>query len=137
MSFYYVMHGATVGSLSLEANVNGVWRAVWSKSGAQQKASSARNSWQSTGKVSLPKGTTHLRLNAKRGSGTTGDIAGPSTKQNCAPRLSVLGSWVKPCGTRLGIRKGVKGAVRLLKILVLIISARPIPGSRYRCGAST
>ena len=32
---------------------------------------------------------------------------------------SVLGSWVKPCGTRLGIRKCGKGAVRLPNILVL------------------
>ena len=32
---------------------------------------------------------------------------------------SVPGSWVKPCGTRLGIRDGGKGAVRLPKIRVL------------------
>ena len=32
---------------------------------------------------------------------------------------AVLGSWVKPRGTRLGIRKVVKDAVRLPKILVL------------------
>ena len=40
------------------------------------------------------------------------------------PNPLVLGSWVKPCGTRLGIRKGEKGAIRLPKILVLI---RPNP----------
>ena len=34
---------------------------------------------------------------------------------------SVLGYWVKPRGTRLGIRKDAKGAVRRPKILVLII----------------
>ena len=33
--------------------------------------------------------------------------------------VRVLGSWVKPCGKRLGIRKGGKGAVRLPNILVL------------------
>ena len=33
--------------------------------------------------------------------------------------LSVLGSWVKPRGTRQGIRKGGKGAIRLPKIQVL------------------
>ena len=33
--------------------------------------------------------------------------------------MSVPGSWVKPCGTRLGIRKGGKGAIRLPKIRVL------------------
>ena len=36
-----------------------------------------------------------------------------------AEARSVLGSWVKPYGTRLEIRKGEKGAVRLPKILVL------------------
>ena len=32
---------------------------------------------------------------------------------------SVLGSWVKPCGKREGIRKGGKGAVRLPNVLAL------------------
>ena len=32
---------------------------------------------------------------------------------------SVLGSWVKPCGTRRGIRKCGKGASKLPKILVV------------------
>ena len=35
----------------------------------------------------------------------------------------VLGSWGKTMVNRLGIRKGKKGAVRLPKILVLIIAA--------------
>ena len=39
----------------------------------------------------------------------------------CDHARSVLESWVKPCGTRLGIRKDEQGAVRLPKILVLII----------------
>ena len=39
----------------------------------------------------------------------------------------VLGSWVNPCGTRLGIRKGRKGAVRLPKILVLIVQPNQHP----------
>ena len=33
--------------------------------------------------------------------------------------VSVLGSWIKPCGTWSVIRTGGKGAVRLPKILVL------------------
>ena len=41
-------------------------------------------------------------------------------RESAPPLWSVLGSWVKPCRTRLGIRKGEKGAVRLPKILVLI-----------------
>ena len=49
---------------------------------------------------------------------------------------SVLGSWVIPCGTRLGIRRGGKGAVRLPKILVLTVHAKPTPVSRLDlCGA--
>ena len=42
---------------------------------------------------------------------------------------SVLGSWVKPYGTRLEIRKGEKGAVRLPKILVLTWRL-PVAGER-------
>ena len=34
-------------------------------------------------------------------------------------RESVLGSWVKQCGARVGIRKGGEGAVRLPKVLVV------------------
>ena len=37
----------------------------------------------------------------------------------CAHAQSVPGSWVKPCGTRLGMRKRGNGAVRIPKILVL------------------
>ena len=40
----------------------------------------------------------------------------------------VLGSWVKSCGTRLGIRKDETGAVRLPRILVLITApVSPLP----------
>ena len=45
-------------------------------------------------------------------------VARPSTPF----AFSVLGSWVKPYGTRLGIREGGKGAVRLPKIQVLVPS---------------
>ena len=43
----------------------------------------------------------------------------------CPGVRSVLGYWVKPCGTRLGLRKGGKGAVRLPKILVLVLTDLP------------
>ena len=49
------------------------------------------------------------------------------------PQASVLGSWANPRGTRLGINKGGKGAVRLPKIIVLasgLLHARRAAGIR-------
>ena len=37
VNFYYHMHGSTMGTLRLQAQVSGKWRNVWSKSGQQQK----------------------------------------------------------------------------------------------------
>ena len=37
VSFYYHMHGATMGALSLQAQVGGSWRTVWKKEKQQQK----------------------------------------------------------------------------------------------------
>ena len=37
VSFYYHMHGATMGALSVEAQVGGTWKAVWRKQGQQQR----------------------------------------------------------------------------------------------------
>ena len=37
LSFYYHMHGATMGSLSVHAQVGGKWKNLWSKKGQQQK----------------------------------------------------------------------------------------------------
>ena len=42
--------------------------------------------------------------------------------------VQVLGSWLKPCGTRLGIRKGGNVAVRLPKILVFQASPKSCLG---------
>ena len=57
---------------------------------------------------------------------------GPSRAQSA----SVLGSWVKPYGTRLGMRKGGKGAVRLPKILVLAsLAVQPHNPRPALCGA--
>ena len=57
----------------------------------------------------------------EREAGSEGPCLGPRLGTN--EPLTVLGSWVKPCGARLGITKVEKGAVRLPKILVLIIGA--------------
>ena len=37
VSFYYHMHGATMGALSVQAQVGGAWRTVWKKEKQQQK----------------------------------------------------------------------------------------------------
>ena len=37
VSFYYHMHGATMGALSVEAQVGGKWKTVWKKEKQQQK----------------------------------------------------------------------------------------------------
>ena len=37
VSFYYHMHGKTMGSLSVHAQVGGKWKNLWSKKGQQQK----------------------------------------------------------------------------------------------------
>ena len=37
MTFYYHMHGATMGTLRLDAYAGGKWKTLWSKSGQQQK----------------------------------------------------------------------------------------------------
>ena len=37
VTFHYHMHGATMGTLRLDAYVGGIWKTLWYKSGQQQK----------------------------------------------------------------------------------------------------
>jgi hypothetical protein len=73
VSFYYHMHGKTMGTLSAEAYTNDYWQqATWSKTGQQHGTQGA--SWQQAA-VDLPQGTTRLRFKGTRGSSYTGDMS--------------------------------------------------------------
>jgi hypothetical protein len=72
MSFYYHMHGTSMGLLSIEASVRGHWRIVWSKQGQQQMSQSA--SWTHAD-VGLPSGTTRVRIKGTKGNSYTGDMS--------------------------------------------------------------
>jgi hypothetical protein len=72
MSFYYHMHGKSMGSLSCEANVHGQWSTVWMRSGQQHKSQST--SW-TRADIGLPTGTTQVRFKGVKGSSYTGDMS--------------------------------------------------------------
>ena len=55
MSFYYHMHGATMGALEVEALVGNSWRTVWTKTGQQQQGQN--DPWRSSGTITLPSTT--------------------------------------------------------------------------------
>ena len=100
VSFYYHMHGATMGVLSVEALVGSSWKSVWSKSGQQQSTQGA--AWLSSGKVSLPSGTTRVRFKGVAGSSFTGDMSIDSVtfaKGGCAFELASMCGWKKSGGT--------------------------------------
>jgi hypothetical protein len=60
MTFYYHMHGSTMGTLSVEAQASGSWHTVWSKTGQQHHTQS--EAWNASGTVDLPRGGTHVRF---------------------------------------------------------------------------
>merc|ERR1712166_1678312 len=84
VSFYYHMHGATMGALSLQVQVGGKWRTVWSKKGNQQSQASKFI----MAKVYLPSSTTSVQFVGVKGASYTGDMAIDSI---------VFGSAAKPC----------------------------------------
>eukprot|EP01047_Picozoa_sp_COSAG01_P003103 COSAG01_NODE_89_length_27311_cov_22.687061_9_plen_1079_part_00 len=79
ISFYYHMYSdqATgMGTLSVEALVDGTWLPVWTRSGRQHTMQN--QAWKSSGAVSLPSGTSQVRFKGQKGSsGVTsrGDMA--------------------------------------------------------------
>jgi hypothetical protein len=75
VSFYYHMHGATMGSLSLEQLVGsspGTWKVAWSKTGQQQPLQSSQ--WQHA-VMQLSNFSSQVRLKGTRGSSHTGDMS--------------------------------------------------------------
>jgi len=72
LSFYYHMHGKTMGSLRVHAKVGGKWKNLWSKSGQQQKKQGDK---YIMAKAKLPRGTTHVRFVGVAGSSYTGDMS--------------------------------------------------------------
>eukprot|EP01052_Picozoa_sp_SAG31_P048871 SAG31_NODE_10431_length_1139_cov_2.435577_1_plen_250_part_10 len=72
MTFYYHMYGKTMGILSVEVNVHGRWRTLWSKRGQQHRTQT--HSW-TRGSVKLPEGTSRVRIKGTKGSSFTGDMA--------------------------------------------------------------
>eukprot|EP01047_Picozoa_sp_COSAG01_P022644 COSAG01_NODE_1352_length_10614_cov_13.260010_2_plen_2939_part_01 len=73
VSWYYHMHGATIGTLSVDQFVGGAWTpTLWSKTGQQQPRQTSPWLFAIT---SLSLHATQLRFKATRGSGLTGDIA--------------------------------------------------------------
>eukprot|EP01047_Picozoa_sp_COSAG01_P017230 COSAG01_NODE_908_length_12794_cov_119.794171_2_plen_1484_part_00 len=71
MAFYYHMHGASMGVLSLE-NYATKWSTLWSKRGQQHSSTSA--AWTHAS-VKLPPGTTRVRFKGTKGSSYTGDMS--------------------------------------------------------------
>ena len=66
MQFWYHMYGATMGTLSVDAQIRGAsWVTVWSKTGQQQAHQSSP--WLSSGVVRLPGATTRVRLMGTKG----------------------------------------------------------------------
>ena len=73
VTFYYHMHGATMGTLRLDAYVSGTWQTLWSKSG-QQQGKQTDNFTQA--KVNLPSGAANMSFVAIDASSSySGDMA--------------------------------------------------------------
>eukprot|EP01047_Picozoa_sp_COSAG01_P017191 COSAG01_NODE_904_length_12843_cov_83.351146_2_plen_2267_part_00 len=83
MSFYYHMYGASMGSLSVEARVNGTWAATgWSLKGNQHTSDSAP--WLAAA-VNLPTGTNQVRFKGTDGTSWAGDMAIDSVQFSISP----------------------------------------------------
>jgi hypothetical protein len=73
MSFFYHMHGKTMGTMTVEATTNGqTWTPVWTKTGQQH--SGQKDKWMGTG-VALPPGTIQVRISGTKGTSWQGDMA--------------------------------------------------------------
>ena len=75
ISWWFHMHGTTIGSLALESRRGQLWTELWIKVGEQP------NAWASSHTVLLPRSRVHpehgcsqVRFKGTRGAGYTGDI---------------------------------------------------------------
>lgn len=80
VTFYYHMHGNTMGTLSVDAYSGGKWvNGLWTKAG--QTHADPKGPWFAAG-VNLPKGTTAIRFGGTRGAGGDGDMAVDTVSTN-------------------------------------------------------
>eukprot|EP01047_Picozoa_sp_COSAG01_P017021 COSAG01_NODE_889_length_12914_cov_3.351775_1_plen_4223_part_10 len=112
VTFMYHMHGATMGTLSLNALSGGNWSSVWNKTGQQQTQQA--DPWRSSGTIRLPAGTLRVRFAGVRGSGWTGamgvdnvmlSMAGGAKQSLLSSFESSTEGWINS-----GKRKWVRGA---------------------------
>eukprot|EP01047_Picozoa_sp_COSAG01_P060408 COSAG01_NODE_7400_length_3222_cov_2.875760_3_plen_310_part_00 len=72
VSFYYHMHGATMGTLAVESRNGTTWQTVWSRAGQQQLT---QQSLWLTGRATFLSTTVQVRFKAVAGSSYTGDAS--------------------------------------------------------------
>jgi hypothetical protein len=72
VTFYYHMHGRSMGTLSLETLVGNSWNSAWNKTGKQQPSSSS--SWKQTS-VDVPSTVVQVRFKGTKIQGYQGDMA--------------------------------------------------------------
>ena len=75
VSWYYHMHGATMGTLSADAkrSAGAGWRRVWGPKKGQQQTRQA-DAWRYSGDVKLPSTAVRFRFVGVRGKSYTGDM---------------------------------------------------------------
>lgn len=108
ISFYYHMHGATMGSLSVEVytSKSQQWLSLWTQTGQQHAVQTA--SWSFV-VLALPDYTTAVRFKGTKGTSFTGDAAVdsitvtqvPPAPLSCVP--VVIGTKVPVAGTFNGL----------------------------------
>jgi hypothetical protein len=73
ISFFYHMHGKTMGTMTVEATTNGqTWTTLWRKTGQQHSIQGDR--WVN-GDIGLPTGTVQVRVSGSKGASWQGDMA--------------------------------------------------------------
>jgi hypothetical protein len=72
MSFYYHMHGATMGTLAVESRKGTTWQTVWSRAGQQQLY---QNSLWLVGRATISSTAVQVRFKAVAGTSYTGDAS--------------------------------------------------------------